>query len=82
MFTCYSKPLFKTNQTIRDYIMKSTQDSIQKMVERTNLERNKVKFKNPLVDDDDEKPNFNFNNFLIFIAISSVSFLLYKRLKQ
>jgi len=62
--------------------MKSTQDSIQKMVERTNLERNKVKFKNPLVDDDDEKPNFNFNNFLIFIAISSVSFLLYKRLKQ
>lgn len=68
------------NKTISDYCRKSTNESIQKLTEKYNLERNKPKIKNPL-DEYEDKPNFNFYGFLAFLSISTMTIFFYKRLK-
>jgi hypothetical protein len=58
-----------------------TNESIRKITEKYNLERNKPIIKNPLaVDEDDAKPNLNFYNFLLFLSISTITIFFYKRL--
>jgi hypothetical protein len=58
-----------------------TNESIRKITEKYNLEKNKPTIKNPLaVDEDDAKPNLNFYNFLLFLSISTISIYFYKRL--
>jgi hypothetical protein len=58
-----------------------TNESIRKITEKYNLERNKPIIKNPLaVDEDDAKPNLNFYNFLLFFSISTITIYFYKRL--
>ena len=58
-----------------------TNESIRKITEKYNLERNKPTIKNPLaVDEDDAKPNLNFYNFLLFFSISTITIYFYKRL--
>lgn len=58
-----------------------TNESIRKITEKYNLERNKPIIKNPLaVDEDDAKPNLNFYNFLLFLSISTITIYFYKRL--
>ncbi len=58
-----------------------TNESIRKITEKYNLERNKPTIKNPLVvDEDDAKPNLNFYNFLLFLSISTITIYFYKRL--
>ena len=58
-----------------------TNESIRKITEKYNLERNKSIIKNPLaVDEDDAKPNLNFYNFLLFLSISTITIYFYKRL--
>ena len=68
------------NKTMSDYCRKSTNESIQKLTEKYNLERTKPKIKNPL-DKDEDKLNFNFYGFLVFLSISTMAFFLNKRLK-
>jgi hypothetical protein len=70
------------NKTLYDYCKRTTQESIRKLTEKHNLEKNKIKFKNPLDENDDSgKPEFNFYSFLTFLSISTIGFLIYKRLK-
>jgi hypothetical protein len=58
-----------------------TNESIRKITEKYNLERNKPIIKNPLaVDEDGAKPNLNFYNFLLFLSISTITIYFYKRL--
>ena len=58
-----------------------TNESIRKITEKYNLERNNPIIKNPLaVDEDDAKPNLNFYNFLLFLSISTITIFFYKRL--
>ena len=58
-----------------------TNESIRKITEKYNLERNKPIIKNQLaVDEDDAKPNLNFYNFLLFLSISTITIYFYKRL--
>ena len=86
MLSCYSPKIPQVmNKTLYDYCKKSTQESIRKLTEKHNLERNKIKIKNPLDknpdSDDNGKPEFNFYSFLAILSISTIGFLLYKRLK-
>jgi len=79
------------NKNILDYCMKSTQDSIKRMVEKNILEKEKekkfVKFNLYNNDDDDDnnnnnnKFNFTYYNLIIFLSISSIGIYFYKKLK-
>lgn len=70
------------NKSLSDYCNKTRNESIRKISEKYNLERNKVKFKNPLEEDDDsKKPEFNFYHFMLFLSISYVTYFFYKRIK-
>jgi hypothetical protein len=78
------------NKPILDYCMKSTNESIRKMVEKTNLDNkniniikilNKGHYDDDDDDDDRKKPNFNFYTLLIFLSISSLGIYLYKKIK-
>ena len=74
------KLYYPFNKTIRDYCMKSTNDSIQKLTEKYNLERNNLKIKNPL-DDEQDKPNLRFFGVLFFLSISTMVIFMNKRIK-
>lgn len=77
----YKKPLFPNNQKMREYCMKSTNDSIRKITEKYNEERklNKNKFNNLLVITNDDTPRPNNNNMIISIIcfLSSTTFFYY-----
>jgi hypothetical protein len=67
------------NNTMYDYCKRTTQDSIRKITEKYNLERN---IKNRLDDNDDiGQPQNNFYGFLFFLSISTIGILLYKQVK-
>lgn len=74
------KPLFY-NKNINDYCKNMTNESIKRLTEKYNLERNNPKIKNPLDNNSNENPQLNFYNFLVFLSISTISFYFYKRLK-
>jgi hypothetical protein len=75
-----SKASLGINNTIYDYCKRSTQESVKKITEKYNLERNKPKFNNPLDDDGNKKPELNLYSFLVFLSISTIGYYLYKRL--
>jgi hypothetical protein len=82
MFSCLMKRPLYVNNSLKDYCSKSTNESIRKLTDKYNLERNKQKLEILLDDDDrDEIPEFNFLNLLFFLSISSVTFYFYKKLK-
>ena len=55
------------SKSIRDYCLNSTNEYIKKITEKNNLERtNKlIKINNPLISDNNDKPEQNFDIFLI-----------------
>ena len=70
------------NKTLYEYCKRSTQESIKRLTEKYNLEKNKPKIKNPLDENDDSgKPEFNFYGFVVFLSISTIGLIIYKRLK-
>jgi len=81
MLSCYSPKIPQLmNNILYDYCKRTTQDSIQKITEKYNVERRNIK--NPLDDNDDiGKPQNNFYGFLFFLSISTIGIFLYKRLK-
>ena len=84
MLNCFIKrPIYPFNKNLSDYFRISTNESIRKLIEKQNLERNKPKFKNLFNNDDDDndKPKFDVYDFLFFLSLSIVSIYIYKRLK-
>jgi len=80
MLTCF-KATYLFDKTMNDYCKNSTNKSIQKMTDRYNLERNKLKIKNLFNDEDTDKPKISIGSILSFLSISTFVFFLYKRLK-
>lgn len=83
MFTIgFKKPLVPYNKSVLNYCMKSTKESIEKMIEKNNnLENKKINIKNILNDNDNKKPNFNFYNFFILVSVSSIGIYIYNKIK-
>ena len=77
----FKKPIF-VNKSLQDYCRKSTEDSIKKISERFNLERNKPKINNPLDDENSRnKLEFNLHGLFAFLSVTTMAFFFYKRLK-
>lgn len=81
MFSFLCKNKIPMNPKMREYCMKSTNDSIRKMTEKYNEERkmNKNKFDNLIVitNDDSPNPNPNDNIILSIICLLSSTTLFY-----
>jgi hypothetical protein len=73
--------IFPINNTLNEYCYKSTQESIQKQILYNNLARNKVTIDDLLYENKCLKRNFNLYGFVFFLSISTIGFLLYKRLR-
>jgi hypothetical protein len=80
----YKKPLFPNNQKMREYCMKSTNDSIRKITEKYNEERktNKNKIDNLVIITKDDSPNPNDNNLILsiicFLSSTTLFYYFYK----
>jgi hypothetical protein len=74
------KPFNPINKNFNDYCKKCMDDSIRKINENYNLERNKPKIVNPFDNKNNDNPDFNIYGFLTFLSISTITFLFYKRL--
>ena len=82
----YKRNTFLYDKSILEYCMKSTEDSIKRIIEKKNLEKKNATVKEilkiKLEDDDNNKnPRFNFNVLLVFLSISSLGFYFYKKIK-
>lgn len=87
---CFKKPYLQYNKELFAYCRKSTEDSIKRICEKHALEKNKIKINN-LIDtdntneneDDDYNKKSNRNKFIFIyiLSISTIGFLLYKRIK-
>ena len=84
MLSCNKTP-YLLNKTINDYCKYSTNESIKRIIDRYNLERNKPKIKNIFnnehEDEDKDKSRITIYSIFAFLSISTVAFFLYKRLK-
>jgi len=69
------------NQQLHDYCLKSTNESIQKMIERMKEERKKNQFKLILANPSSNSPSGNpiIPIIIIFFSISSIFYNLYYR---
>jgi len=80
----YKKPLFPNNQKMREYCIKSTNDSIRKMTEKYNEERKSIKHNvyDLSVITKDDNPNPNPNDIIIsiicFLSSTSLFYYFYK----
>ena len=82
MLYCYPVKIPQVmNNVLYEYCKRSTQESVRKLTEKYNLERNKPKIINPLQDNNGDKPPYNFYGFFAILSISTFGFLLYKRLR-
>ena len=79
MLTCF-KTTYLFDKTINDYCRYSTDQSIKRISDKYNLERNKLQIKNPFNDEDEDKPRINIYSIFAFLSISTLAFFLYKRL--
>lgn len=81
MLNCFAKKsLYPTNKNFNDYCKKTMDESIRKINEKYNLERNKPKIINPFDNKNNNNPDFNIYGFITFLSISTIAFLFYKRL--
>jgi hypothetical protein len=82
----YKRNTFLYDKSLLEYCMKSTQDSIKRIIEKKKLGKKNYNVKEiikiKLEDDDNNKnPQLNFNVFLVFLSISSLGFYFYKKIK-
>jgi hypothetical protein len=80
----YKRNTFLYDKSILEYCMKSTEDSIKRIIEKKNLEKKNATVKEilkiKLEDDDNNKnPRFNFNVLLVFLSISSLGFIFIRK---
>lgn len=69
------------NININNYCMNSTKESIQKITEKYNLEKNKLNIVNPLDEAKIYKYNFICNGILIILSLTIYTLSFYKRLQ-
>lgn len=85
MLSCFTRRPIYFNKNLSNYCRNFTNESIRKLTENYNLERNNPKISNIFDNDNDDngnnKPKFDIYNFLIFFSISIMSIYIYKRLK-
>jgi hypothetical protein len=78
------RPLY-FNKSLSEYCNGITKESIRKLIEKNNLERNKNKIQLPLEDDENDDYNENKKTklyiFILFLSISTITLCFYKRLK-
>lgn len=77
----FFKANYLFNKTINDYCRNSTNESIKKITDRYNLERNKLKIRTPFGDEKIDNPKIGIGSILIFLSISTLTFFFYKRVK-
>jgi hypothetical protein len=76
------KPSIAMNQSLYNYCKQSRENSIRKLSEKKDLERNRAAINNILNESTDViEPTFNFYGFLSFLSITVISLLIYKRLQ-
>lgn len=80
MLTCF-KRTYLFDKTINDYCRYSTDQSIKRITDRYNLERNKPQIKNSFNYEHEDKPRINIYSIFAFLSISTLAFFLYKRHK-
>jgi hypothetical protein len=69
------------NKALNDYCKKSTENSMRKITEQYNLERNEPKIVNSLVKvGGNNNPDFNFYGLFAFLSISTMALFFYKKL--
>ena len=71
------------NKSLSDYCRHSTNESIRKITEKYNSEKNKPKIKlklNDYYDDDDDNPQFNYYGFFLFLSICTITLQIYQKL--
>ena len=75
----YKKRLFPNNEKMREYCIKSTNDSIRKMTEKYNEDRKTIKYKlnNLAVITNDDAPNPNNDIIISVICFLSSTTLFY-----
>lgn len=82
-----NKPILFSNGYFKDYCMRSSQDSIKKLIENKDRDKNNPKIKISLDDNNDnndkndKNTQMNFSGVIFFISISSLLFLYYRRIK-
>jgi hypothetical protein len=79
MFSFLCKNRIPMDPKMREYCIKSTNDSIRKMTEKYNEERksNKIKFDNLVITANDDPPNDNFIIISIICFLSSTTLFYY-----
>ena len=84
MLNCFFRQPYPItlNKSLSEYCRSSTNESIRKLTERYNSDKNKPKISLNFNDDDDNNnPKFNFYDFIFFLSVSTIVFFIYKRLK-
>ena len=68
--------------SLSEYCNRTTNESIRKLTEKMNLERNKPKINIPLDDENSSnKPEINYYGLFTFLSVTTLAIFLYKRLK-
>ena len=85
MLSCYSpKHLFNMSPSIREYAMTSTLNSIRRLTDNYNLERNTLNHtinQCQIYDKNDNNGNPFFYGLFGFLSMTTIGFLIYQRLK-
>jgi len=61
------------NKNLQDYCKKTTENSIRKLTEKYNLERNNTKIDNKICVSGN--PEFNFYGILTILSITTIAFI-------
>ncbi len=69
------------NINVNHYYMNSTKESIRKITEKYNLEKNKLKIVNPLDEQKIYKHSFICHSILLFLSLTICTLSFYKRLQ-
>lgn len=70
------------NKSLSEYCRNSTNESIRKLKEKYESKKYIPNIKITYSSDENDKPDFNFYVFLVFLSISSLSLFFYKRIKE
>lgn len=75
------KKTLTMNPILQNYCKKSTENYIEKIIDKYSLERKKIKLNEFNTDNTkNNQPEFNFYNILIFLSITTTAFYFYKKL--
>lgn len=74
----FKRPI-NANMDFKNYCMNSTKESIQKITEKHNLEKKKLKIINPLDEEKVIKYNFIYHSIFVFISLTICTLTFYKR---